>query len=676
MNIHPSTLTGLNPLTGCTRTGLTVLPVSTPALPAVNIYDLEVACQREGLAQRPYRRNETARDKRDRAATRLERAKLAFYAAQRYQFGGFDAFMALPFSDRRAMLQSIPEFSTFGSWNARRLRPRKVTRNVTALVAKAFPDHANLGRPTRRPTDPGFRKANRHQAGIAAELFRPFPFSDALRVAEDAANYGRALERWADALHYGAARVTADGKRDATVPVTENLLLRPEVVAKLAPTGVLMTAPEEALLELLQEEPTPLSLTTANELAATEEQTFAHGERSALIPLDLQRELPALRTDVSFVPPKGRITELTKQYQALGHKREDARALARIAQAQATDDFRRTLDVQLLAAQEIVDALERQARTAITNSIEGLRRPELLHLTALVMNGSVSDPALLRVKADQHPDRLTAWQQDGDHSTWPALHARYALHATALHKARKAHAVKQLETLPPVFTQYQAGTATEAVQTLDGARLLLDQEGTTTPTLTELYRWVERQEQVVDRRVAYGRDAFVPDFIEVATPTHRSHQPDLPAEVEQIACADPFTLVIGSHIAEVPNARRMQTIRTLRHAFQPSGTVVAQDDLLVRSPSITFTTTDALPQGFRDYVQPAEHHLGRLNTKSAAYLLAHATEVRILLATPADTRVYFAGQYLTVDARHAALLIEAASLRPAHHTPEVIVTLL
>lgn len=613
--------TGSNPLTRAFHGHLTVGACPTASDAQVDIYSMEEALHKEGLAQYPYDRNENRTAKLRRAQQRLERTKLALYHFERYQFGGFDAFKALGFRERKELLGSIEPFDQFVDGTE-----------------------------------------------------RPFPFRDALRTAEDAANYGRALDRWADALRDGVPKVSSDGRRDAMMPVREDMLLRPEVVAQLAPQGVLMTASETALLQLLQEAPTPLNLQTANELAEVEEQTFAHGEKSATIPQDIQADLPPLRREVSFVQPKGRITELTKQYQAEGHPREEARTLARVHQAQLQADFARTLSLQLMAASGIVERLRQHAEATLTTSVMALGRTDLTYLVDVVMRAGVRSPQQVTVKDDQHPELLALWVDEGTHEAWTTAIGTFQDHLTALTQAQKAHAVKQLEVLPKIFIRYQTGIVTEEVTTLDGAKLLLEQEGTSDPVTQELLRWVTQQEQLVDRRVAYGRDPFVPDFIEVATNTYQARTTDIAPNVQEFLTeAEPYTLVIGSHISEVPGKQRMQIIRKLRKFAPREGTLVAQDDLLVNA-STTFTTVMELPQDFRTYVRPAQHDLGRVNPLSVAELIAQATEVHVMLATPADHEVYFAGQRFNVDRRHAALFTEAASLRRPDHNPSVYVT--
>lgn len=613
--------TGSHALTHACAGHLTVNACAVASEAQVDIYGMEEALHQEGLAQYPYDRNENWNAKLRRAQQRLERAKLALHHFERCQFGGFDAFKALGFRERKELLSSIEPFDMFVDGTE-----------------------------------------------------RTFPFRDALRTAEDAANYGRALDRWADALRDGVAKVSSDGRRDALVPVREDMLLRPEVIAQLAPQGVLLTAPETALLHLLQEAPTPLNLQTVNELAQVEEQTFAHGEKSAAIPPDLQADLPPLRREVSFVPPKGRITELTRQYQAEGHPREDARKLARLHQAQLEADFTRTLSLQLMAASNIVNRLRQHAEITLTTSVMALGRSDLAYLVDVVMLAGVRAPEKVTVKDDQHPELLALWVEGGVHEAWTAAVGTYQDHLKALTQASKTHAVKQLESLPKIFAQYQTGTVTEEVTTLDGAKLLLEQEGTSDPVTQELLKWVTQQEQFIDRRVAYGRDPFVPDFIEVATNTYPASPPDIAPTVQEFLTeAEPYTLVIGSHISETPGKQRMRIIRRLRKLTPREGTLVAQDDLLTNART-TFTTVTDLPQDFRNYVRPAQHDLGRVNPLSVAELIANAAEVHVLLATPADHQVYFAGQQLTVNRRHAALFTEAASLRRPEHIPLVYVT--
>ncbi|MBZ9714433.1 hypothetical protein [Deinococcus multiflagellatus] len=648
-------------------TGLfTVLsPSPATATPRVDVHALETALQREGLAQLPYDRQEGPRAKHRRATQRLERAKVALYAAQRYQFGGFDAFMALPVRDRQALLAATEPFSRFGAWNHRRLRPRPCTPK--GRPHPQVPLILNVEPYTRAKIT---RRRSVTLKHFVEELFRPFPFKDALKAAEDAANYGVAVGRWADALRDGVPKVTPDGNREGRMPVTEELLLRPEVVSRLAPSGVLLVAPEYALLTLLQEAPTPLNLQTVHEQAVTEEQTFAHGERQAQIPAELRADLPPLRRFVSFQRPKGRITELTRAFQALGHKREDARILARAQQAEREEQFQRTLGDQLRAAATLTGEYRHQAEQALRQSVHDLRRPDLVYIAPLVLQCGARCAAEVKVKPDQHPELVAFWQRHAD-PMWEAAMATYLDHAAALDQALTDHASGTLRALPGPFRTLAGAELTEDVSTLAAARLLLEQEGASSPTLHALAAWTERQDRLTDRRVAYGRDAFVPDFVEAGIEVHPVTQAVVAPAVDAFLSEAPrFSVMLGSTPAELPVEGRTRFIRGVRKLKIPVD--VAQDDLLSRAP-VTFGLLSLRPQGYEGYVQPAAHDLGVLTPLSVAALLAQATEVTVLLATPADRTVYFAGQTFCVDARHAALFQEAAACRRADILPKVTV---
>lgn len=674
--VNPASVTGNNPLTGTVHNTLNVgdLPVAEAG---VDIYALELACHRAGLRQMKYQKNESAREKMKRAELRLERAKLALYEAGETQNGQFEALMGLKYTEVQQMLQTVEPFDRYGAWNVRRYR--RATFRVRDQV-KAVPATVNIAPAPIGPFRPIRLKNSQHRA-LIAELFIAFPFNDAVHLVLDTTRYGRAVDRWTHALHHGAPRVMPDGKI-RNVTVAENLLLRPEVACNLAPTGVLMTAPEEALLGLLQEQPVPLDLTTANKIAEGEAQTFAHGERDPNVPGDLLDKLPPLQREVGFVPPaKGQLTRMTERFRAEGHTRAEARAMAKTQQAEMERQFRESLGLQLMAAEAIAEDLRVKAHRAIEASVQKFiadtGHTAAGFITNLVTLMSVTGPAQLKVKKDQQPELVEAWKEQGDHTTWPTLQEQYTAVAKGLYTARKAHAAKMLKSLDFLPEGITSGVASESITDLAGAKLLIEQEGLATPELERLARWVDEQERLVDRRVAYGRDTFVPDFIEVAvnaTPTRRK---EIRADVEALTQGEPYTLVLGTHFAEIPVKTRMNTIRKMRkNNKQLDGVVISQDDLLTPNPSITFNNRTGLPKGMSAYLNTSEYDLGHLDELNVAFLIAHAREVRVSITTPATVPVHFQGQSFITDKRHAALFATAASFQnPESPTVEVIAPL-
>jgi len=590
---------------------LKIAPPKGDVVASVDLYEIGVALHNEGLNQFPYVRNEAPAELTRRKVRRFERAQFALYVGQRYQFGSFDAFMELEYGQRDAMLKSVD--------------------------AQDLPD-------------------------LAENV--PFPLGDVNRTIQDACVYGRALAHFEDALKLGINKAGLGGIE--RVAVCEDMLLKPEVRCNIAPEGVLLTRPEEILLALLQETATPLSLRTVGDEAEVEEQTFAHGERSAGIPEDLAARLPDLRVDVVLTNTHGieKHAAHTKNY---GLTRKAGRERAR---EQAIRDTDRMLD----AVRFHITRLGHRVEQRLHETVRVLKRPDLRFIPALVMKQSKVVASEIRPLEGMNPDSLKDWANQANHEAWVPLMTQYLELYKALEDCEKQRTLNGKVVLPKAILALGTVTMTDRVTDLDGAKTLIEQEGLSDDSMSELKRWVDGQERLSDRRVAYGSDPFVPDFIEVAREVTNRKPVEVQETALDFAAQGNYTVVLGTSAGEVPHEQRNRLVRKHRRSARPEGLVLAQDDVLCLTPEATFHLTAPIPQGFGQYIESAEDHLGTLTPLSLAHLLANASRVQLRIALPCTHKVQVGDQTVLVDQRHAALFREAFG--HAHKNPVIeVVTL-
>jgi hypothetical protein len=265
------------------------------------IEHIERRLRMEGLGyEKPWSRNETAEDAAKRAEMRIERAKTAWWAAEQFQGKTFYALLALDASSRNRLQPKRPEIKFLIPHNrmgrlkkGTRVHSSKLTKMVTAGVAKDVPAYLNsIPLPKRKGIM--FRNVTIRDAVITGWICQlgHFDAGDTWRAMLDAVNLAEAENRNAETLalgfNKGGNRVESD-EGDRRMPVRETDLIPAIVQTKLSMGDVIDL--EKILLDLLTEAGATEDLTTVQEAAIQQSETFTHSEANEMVPWEIARHI-------------------------------------------------------------------------------------------------------------------------------------------------------------------------------------------------------------------------------------------------------------------------------------------------------------------------------------------------------------------------------------------------